>query len=298
VTKGRKHAGCEATTIDLEVWVLRDLVRLEVTDSAPGFHRESNRRVRHGERGQAEPPHLPPRACAQRPPPGTHGPAVGPPRTARQDRPRRPRVDRLVERFALPKERLRRRSVGPWPDDAGFEFPAAGPELLKRFGRWFRVRLPNAVVLLELEVEDAPRHSRPRKRSAEQHESADFLTLVGDRYCKVLRQLQRGGWMGAVERVDTSARPTRLSRRSPIASRPGRPKGRRDQRCSNDWSILLPIARKTDQSMLEPAAGSLSRCLSRWAVPPPSLLCRPLLRTGPGRSGGLPGTARRDPRSP
>jgi hypothetical protein len=79
-------------------------------------------------------------------------------------------------------------------------------ELLDELRRRFRVRLPDAVVLLELGVEEAVRRSRTRKRPAEQHESATFLTLISERYRQVVDELESGGEPNTVERVDTAGR--------------------------------------------------------------------------------------------
>jgi thymidylate kinase len=77
-------------------------------------------------------------------------------------------------------------------------------ELLPELGHRFQVRLPDAVIVLELGVEEALRRSQTRKRPAEQHESTALLTLVGDRYHQVLGELKNGGQPKAVERVDTA----------------------------------------------------------------------------------------------
>jgi thymidylate kinase len=77
-------------------------------------------------------------------------------------------------------------------------------ELLHELGHRFRVRLPDAVIVLELGVEEALRRSRTRKRPAEQHESTALLTRVGHRYHQVLGELKNGGQPKVVERVDTA----------------------------------------------------------------------------------------------
>jgi thymidylate kinase len=79
-------------------------------------------------------------------------------------------------------------------------------ELLDELGRRFRVRLPDAVIVLELGVEEALRRSQTRMRPAEQHESAAFLTLVSERYRRVVDDLESRGVPEAVERVDTAGR--------------------------------------------------------------------------------------------
>jgi thymidylate kinase len=76
-------------------------------------------------------------------------------------------------------------------------------ELLDELGRRFRVRRPDVVILLELEVEEALRRSQTRRPRTEQHENATFLTVVGERYREVLGELEDGGEPAAVERIDT-----------------------------------------------------------------------------------------------
>ncbi len=80
-------------------------------------------------------------------------------------------------------------------------------EMLDDFAYRFRVALPEAVVLLEIEVEDALERSSARERSAEQHETSAFLALVRERYDQVLGELEAGAAPVAVDRVSSGGRP-------------------------------------------------------------------------------------------
>jgi thymidylate kinase len=80
------------------------------------------------------------------------------------------------------------------------------PELLDELRRRLGVPLPDAVIVLELGVEEALRRSQTRKRAAEQHESATFLTLISERYRRLADELQWSAAPSAVEHVYTGGR--------------------------------------------------------------------------------------------
>lgn len=79
----------------------------------------------------------------------------------------------------------------------------APDDLLAELVRIFGVRLPDAVVLLDLPVDEALARTRDRRRDAELHETAAVLTAVRSGYDRVLT------WLAprvAVHRIDCSGR--------------------------------------------------------------------------------------------
>jgi thymidylate kinase len=79
----------------------------------------------------------------------------------------------------------------------------APDDLLAELTRMFGVRLPDAVVLLDLPVTEALARTRDRRRDAELHETAAVLTAVRAGYDRVLRWLEP---QVAVRRIDCSGR--------------------------------------------------------------------------------------------
>ncbi|MEV8547073.1 hypothetical protein [Streptomyces sp. NPDC051572] len=99
-------------------------------------------------------------------------------------------------------------SADPWPLGTDFLAQATKPpqDVLDYLRRSFGVSLPNAVVLLDLPVEDALARTRSRESRSELHETADLLSLTRQHYDAVLGWLSRTCPEVSVHRVDCRGR--------------------------------------------------------------------------------------------
>ncbi|MDX2682478.1 hypothetical protein [Streptomyces soliscabiei] len=135
-------------------------------------------------------------------------------RTEREDAPgadveawwrgQEPRGARAVRDWLV----ARTASADPWPLGTDLLHRATRPpqDILDYLSRSFGVTLPNAVVLLDLPVEDALARTRDRESGGELHETADLLSLARQHYDTALAWLSRARPEVSVHRVDCRGR--------------------------------------------------------------------------------------------
>ncbi|MFF8393639.1 hypothetical protein [Streptomyces sp. NPDC016172] len=115
-----------------------------------------------------------------------------------------PRAARAVRDWLV----TRTGSADPWPVGTDLLHRATRPpqDILDHFTRSCGVTLPNAVVLLDLPVEDALARTRGRESKGELHETADLLSLARQHYDAALDWLARTRPEVTVHRVDCRGR--------------------------------------------------------------------------------------------